>query len=69
MVMTIRVVLMMQKERCICLTRSISTYLPLPKQDTPDAPIKAKEELANLGPLSTDEKITAGAFAITVSLW
>lgn len=38
-------------------------------QDTPDAPIKAKEELDKLGPLSTDEKITGAAFAITVSLW
>lgn len=36
---------------------------------TPDAPVKAKEELEKLGPLSTDEKITAFAFLVTVSLW
>ena len=38
-------------------------------KDTPDAPAKAKEELKNLGPMSTDEKITAGALALTVGLW
>ena len=36
---------------------------------TPDAPVKAREELEKLGPLSTDEKITSLAFLITVSLW
>ena len=30
---------------------------------------QAKEELKKLGPMSTDEKITAFAFAITVGLW
>jgi anion transporter len=38
-------------------------------KSTPDAPAKAKEELSKLGPLSTDEKITAGALAVTVGLW
>jgi hypothetical protein len=38
-------------------------------KDTPDAPETAKKELAKLGPLSRDEKITAGAFALTVALW
>lgn len=38
-------------------------------KDTPDAPAKAREELAKLGPMSTDEKITAFALAVTVSLW
>ncbi len=30
---------------------------------------QAKEELAKLGPMSTDEKLTAFAFAVTVGLW
>lgn len=38
-------------------------------KDTPDAPAKAKEELKKLGPMSTDEKITAGALGLTVALW
>ena len=38
-------------------------------KDTPDAPSKAREELNALGPMSTDEKITAGALAVTVALW
>ena len=38
-------------------------------KDTPDAPAKAKEELAKLGAMSTDEKITAGALGLTVALW
>ena len=38
-------------------------------KDTPDAPATAKAELEKLGPLSLDEKITAGAFAVTVGLW
>jgi anion transporter len=46
-------------------------YFLYPPQvkDTPDAPIKAKEELAKMGPLSLNEKITAGALGITVVLW
>ncbi|KAK9803679.1 hypothetical protein WJX72_011415 [[Myrmecia] bisecta] len=42
---------------------------PPEMKDTPDAPKKAQEELKALGPLSTDEKLTAGALAITVGLW
>ena len=38
-------------------------------KDTPDAPDTARKELEKLGPLSLDEKITAGAFAVTVGLW
>ena len=38
-------------------------------KDTPDAPKQAKKELEKLGSLSLDEKITAGAFAVTVGLW
>lgn len=36
---------------------------------TPEAPADARKKLEELGPLSTDEKITAFAFAITISLW
>lgn len=50
-----------------------STSLPTPHHLHPPthAPHsdQAKEELAKLGPMSTDEKITAFAFAITVGLW
>lgn len=43
---------------CCCLhTHSVLPHL------------QAKEELKKLGPMSTDEKITAFAFAITVGLW
>lgn len=38
-------------------------------KDTPDAPAAATRELEKLGPLSLNEKITAGAFAVTVGLW
>mmetsp|Transcript_18497 Transcript_18497/g.51906 ORF Transcript_18497/g.51906 Transcript_18497/m.51906 type:complete len:564 (-) Transcript_18497:806-2497(-) len=38
-------------------------------KDTPDAPETAKKQLEKCGPLSRNEKITAGAFAITVALW
>ena len=38
-------------------------------KDTPDAPAAAKKELEKLGPMSRDEKITAGAFLLTVGLW
>jgi len=43
-------------------------YPPEVKQ-TPEAPANARKELEKLGPLSTDEKITAFAFAVTISLW
>ncbi|GMH32675.1 hypothetical protein BSKO_00509 [Bryopsis sp. KO-2023] len=38
-------------------------------KETPDAPKQAMKELDRLGPLSTDEKITAVALSITVGLW
>ena len=46
-------------------------YVLYPPQvkDTPDAPAKARAELAKLGPLSTDEKLTAASLAVTVGLW
>ena len=53
------------------LTMPLLMYIIYPpeKKDTPDAPALAKKELEKLGPMSTDEKITAGAFAVTVALW
>ena len=42
---------------------------PPETKNTPDAPIQARQELAKLGPMSLDEKITAGALGLTVSLW
>ena len=50
---------------------SLSIFSPLHTQakDTPDAPAAAQKELAKLGPLSLNEKITAFAFAVTVALW
>lgn len=42
---------------------------PPEQKNTPDAPTKAREELEKLGPLSIDEKLTAGALSVTVALW
>lgn len=42
---------------------------PPETKDTPDAPAAARKELDKLGPMSRDEKITAGAFMVTVGLW
>lgn len=54
----------------LILTPAILYVLFPPEvKDTPDAPAKAKEELKKLGPMTTDEKITAGALGITVALW
>ena len=52
-------------------TSSPSTNLsPLKEtKDTPDAPEAARKELSKLGPMSRDEKITALAFLVTVTLW
>lgn len=44
-------------------------FYPPEIKDSPAAPAKAKEELAKLGPMSTDEKIMAGALVLTVGLW
>lgn len=56
----------------ICLvTMPLILYVLYPpgEKDTPDAPIEAKRQLEKLGAPSTDEKITAFAFAVTVALW
>ncbi|CAK0745861.1 dityrosine synthesis enzyme [Coccomyxa viridis] len=55
---------------CLVATPLILYVIYPPEQkDTPDAPEKAREELKKLGPLSRNEKITAGALAVTVGLW
>eukprot|EP00892_Ulva_mutabilis_P002129 jgi/Ulvmu1/11917/UM081_0077.1 len=53
------------------LTMPLLLYLVFPPEikDTPNAPREAKKQLEVLGPMSTDEKITAGAFLVTVALW
>ena len=38
-------------------------------KQTPEAPKEARQELDKLGPMSTNEKITAGALGLTVALW
>lgn len=53
------------------LTMPLLMYILYPpeKKDTPNAPIEAQKQLDQLGPMSTDEKLTAMAFSITVGLW
>lgn len=53
------------------LTMPLLMYILYPpeKKDTPDAPKEAQKQLDSLGPMSINEKITAGAFAVTVGLW
>ena len=38
-------------------------------KDTPEAPAKAKERLAALGPMTGDEKIMLGVMGVAVVLW
>ena len=55
---------------CLILTPLILYILYPPEvKDSPEAPAKAREELAKLGPMSVDEKIMAAALSITVGLW
>lgn len=44
-------------------------FYPPEIKDSPAAPAKAKEELAKLGAMSSDEKIMAGSLILTVGLW
>ena len=54
----------------ICRCPSILYVLYPPEvKDSPEAPVKAKEELEKLGPMSGDEKIMAAALTVTVGLW
>jgi anion transporter len=52
-----------------CTPLILYVLYPPEVKDTPDAPAIAMKELDKLGPMSLNEKITAGAFAITVALW
>ena len=55
---------------CLLLTPALLYVLYPPQvKDTPDAPKAAQDALAALGPLKTDEKITAVALGGTVLLW
>ena len=55
---------------CLLATPLILYVLYPPEvKDSPEAPQKAQEELAKLGPMSGDEKIMAAALSLTVTLW
>ena len=55
---------------CLVATPLILYVLYPPEvKDSPEAPQKAQEELAKLGPMSGDEKIMAAALSLTVGLW
>jgi DASS family divalent anion:Na+ symporter len=47
----------------------VARFFPPGVGETPDAPVAARKALAELGPLSRDERITAVAFALMVSGW
>lgn len=55
---------------CLISVPAILYFLYPPEtKNTPDAPKQARKELNQLGPLSTDEKITGFALLVTVGLW
>jgi divalent anion:Na+ symporter, DASS family len=53
----------------LLLPRVVARLFPPGVGATPDAPVAARKALAQLGPLSRDERITAVAFALMVSGW
>jgi len=56
----------------ICLIAvPLILYILYPPEvkDSPEAPVKAREELEKLGPMGGDEKIMAAALIVTVGLW
>lgn len=53
----------------VALPWFVARLFPPGVGETPEAPIAARKELATLGPLSRDERITAVAFALMVSGW
>jgi len=53
----------------LLLPRVVARLYPPGVGETPDAPVAARKALAELGPLSRDERITAAAFALMVSGW
>ena len=55
---------------CLILAPLVLYILYPPEvKDSPEAPAKAKEELAKLGPMTGDEKIMTFALSLTVLLW
>jgi anion transporter len=55
---------------CLLLVPALLyVFYPPEVKDSPAAPAKAREELAKLGPMSSDEKIMGGALLLTVGLW
>ena len=55
---------------CLLLVPALLyVFYPPEVKDSPEAPAKAREELAKLGPMSGDEKIMGGALLLTVGLW
>jgi DASS family divalent anion:Na+ symporter len=53
----------------LLLPRVVARLFPPGVGETPDAPVAARKELAELGRLSRDERITAVTFALMVSGW
>jgi len=53
----------------LLLPRVVARLFPPGVGETPDAPVAARKELAALGPLSRDERITAVVFALMVAGW
>ena len=53
----------------LLLPRVVARLFPPGVGKTPDAPVAARKELGELGPLSRDERITAVAFVLMVSGW
>ena len=51
------------------IRHTLGLLAPHVRQLTSTSPLHAREELKKLGPLSRNEKITAGALAVTVGLW
>lgn len=55
---------------CLLLVPALLyVFYPPEIKDSPQAPAKAREELAKLGPMSGDEKIMSAALLVTVVLW
>jgi DASS family divalent anion:Na+ symporter len=53
----------------VALPWIVARLFPPGVGETPDAPVAARKELAALGPLSRNERITAVAFVLMVSGW
>lgn len=53
----------------LLLPRILARLFPPGVEQTPEAPLAARKQLADLGPLSRDERITAIAFILMVTGW